>query len=159
MNKEAKYISYMELAISEAKKAQKFGEVPIGAVVVDSLRDQVITKNHNRVLQLKDPTAHAELLVIRDACKLLNTERIVDCSLYVTLEPCAMCAAAISYARIKNLYYGADSNGNEHFSNGLAFFDSNVCNHKPNIYGGISEVVSTSIIHNFFNKMRKGQNK
>ena len=85
--------------------------------MVDSLKDKVITKNHNRVLQLKDPTAHAELLVIRDACKLLNTERIVDCSLYVTLEPCAMCAAAISYARIKNLYYGADSNDNEHFSN------------------------------------------
>ena len=154
MNKEAKYISYMELAISEAKKAQKFGEIPIGAVVVDSLKDKVITKNHNRVLQLKDPTAHAELLVIRDACKLLNTERIVDCSLYVTLEPCAMCAAAISEVHIDKIYFGA-------YDEKSGALESIMDVYKlknyfvPEVYGGINELECSLLIKNFFKKKRK----
>ena len=153
MNKEPKYISYMELAISEAKKAQKFGEIPIWAVVVDSLKDKVITKNHNRVLQLKDPTAHAELLVIRDACKLLNTERIVDCSLYVTLEPCAMCAAAISELHIDKIYFGAYDEKKGSLESMMKIYNQHHF-FVPEVYGGMNELECSLLLKHFFMDQR-----
>jgi len=127
----------MDLAFEEARAAGAAGEVPVGCVIV---RDgAVIARAGNRTLADRDPTAHCELLAIRRAAKALASERLTDCDLYVTLEPCAMCAAAISFARIRRLYYGAADPKGGAVENGVRFFASPSCHHRPEVYGGIGE--------------------
>ena len=140
--------SFMELALDEARKAQSLGEVPIGCVIV---RDgAVITAAGNRTLADRDPTAHAEMLAIRAATKLLGSERLTECDLHVTLEPCAMCAAAISFARIRRLYYGAPDPKGGAVDSGVRLFAAPTCHHRPEVYGGISEAASATLLRGFF---------
>src|SRR5690348_13228770 len=129
--------SHMPHALAEARAAADRGEVPIGAVIVQDGR--VITSAHNLTETYNDPTAHAELLAIRAACEILRSPRLTDCDLYVTLEPCAMCAAAISFARIRRLYFGAPDAKGGAVENGARFFTQATCHHKPEIYGSIAE--------------------
>src|SRR3989337_3556555 len=128
----------MDLALAEAEEARDLGEVPIGAVVV-SADGEVLARAGNRTLALRDPTAHAELLAIRAACAKLGSERLIDCDLYVTLEPCAMCAAAISFARIRRLYYGAADPKGGAVGSGVRFFTSPTCHHAPEVYSAVGE--------------------
>ena len=140
--------SFMQFALAEARAAQARGEVPIGCVIV---RDgQVIAAFGNRTLAERDPTAHAELLTIRAAAKALGTERLTDCDLHVTLEPCAMCAAAISFARIRRLYYGAPDPKGGAVEHGVRFFASPTCHHRPEVYGGINEGDAAALLRGFF---------
>jgi len=140
--------SFMELALEEARKAQDLGEVPIGCVIV---RDgEVIAAAGNRTLTDRDPTAHAEVLAIRAAARKLGSERLVDCELHVTLEPCAMCAGAMSFARIRRVYYGAPDPKGGAIDNGVRFFASPTCHHRPEVYGGISEAASAALLRGFF---------
>jgi tRNA(adenine34) deaminase len=142
----------MNAALAEARAAQDAGEVPIGCVVV---RDGVmIARAGNRTLTEHDPTAHAELLAIRSAAASLGSERLVDCDLYVTLEPCAMCAAAISFARIRRLYYGASDPKGGAVENGVRFFASPSCHHRPDLYGGIGEAEAAELLKSFFQQRR-----
>ena len=127
----------MDLALDEAHAAADIGEVPIGCVIVHD--GDLIAQAGNRTLADRDPTAHAEMVAIRQAAAALGTERLVDCDLYVTLEPCAMCAAAISFARIRRLYYGAADPKGGAVENGVRFFASPTCLHRPEVYGGIGE--------------------
>jgi tRNA(adenine34) deaminase len=144
--------SFMELALDEARKAQSLGEVPIGCVIV---RDgAVITAAGNRTLADRDPTAHAEMLAIRAATKLLGSERLTECDLHVTLEPCAMCAAAISFARIRRLYYGAPDPKGGAVDSGVRLFAAPTCHHRPEVYGGISEAASATLLRGFFEARR-----
>ena len=139
----------MDLAVAEAEAAGLSGEVPVGAVVV-SATGEVLAGAGNRTLQLRDPTAHAELLAIREACAKLDSERLIDCDLYVTLEPCAMCAAAISFARIRRLYFGAPDPKGGAVEHGPRFFASPTCHHAPEIYGGIGEARASELLKRFF---------
>ena len=139
----------MDLALEEAKAAGARGEVPIGAVVV-SPDGAVLARAGNRTLELRDPTAHAELLAIRAACAKLSSERLVDCDLYVSLEPCAMCAAAISFARICRLYFGAGDPKGGAVEHGPRFFQQATCHHAPEIYGGIGEAKAAALLKEFF---------
>ena len=144
--------SFMELALDEARKAQSLGEVPIGCVVV---RDGVIiAAAGNRTLTDRDPTAHAEVLAIRAAAQKLGSERLVDCDLHVTLEPCAMCAAAMSFARIRRLYYGAPDPKGGAVDSGVRFFASPTCHHRPEVYCGISEAAAATLLRGFFESKR-----
>jgi tRNA(adenine34) deaminase len=144
--------SFMELALDEARKAQDLGEVPIGCVIVrDSI---VIAAAGNRTVTDRDPTAHAEVLAIRAAARKLGSERLVDCDLHVTLEPCAMCAAAMSFARIRRVYYGAPDPKGGAIDNGVRFFASPTCHHRPEVYGGISEAASAALLRGFFEARR-----
>jgi tRNA(adenine34) deaminase len=138
----------MSIALQEAQAAALRGEVPVGCVVV---RDgAVVARAGNRTLADKDPTAHAELLAIRAAAAALGTERLVDCDLYVTLEPCAMCAAAMSFARIRRLYFGAADPKGGAVENGVRFFAQPTCHHRPEVYGGINESDSAALLKEFF---------
>ena len=139
----------MDLALAEAEAAGARGEVPIGAVVV-SPDGAVLARAGNRTLELRDPTAHAELLAIRAACAKLSSERLVDCDLYVSLEPCAMCAAAISFARIRRLYFGAGDPKGGAVEHGPRFFQQATCHHAPEIYGGIGEAKAAALLKEFF---------
>jgi tRNA(adenine34) deaminase len=140
--------SFMELALDEARKARDLGEVPIGCVIV---RDGVvIAAAGNRTLTDRDPTAHAEVLAIRAAAQKLGSERLVDCDLHVTLEPCAMCAAAMSFARIRRVYYGAPDPKGGAIDSGVRFFASPTCHHRPEVYGGIGEAASAALLRGFF---------
>jgi tRNA(adenine34) deaminase len=142
----------MDLAIAEARAAQAAGEVPIGCIIVrDGL---VLARAGNRVLRDKDPTAHAETLAIRQAAIATGTERLVDCDLYVTLEPCAMCAAAISFARIRRLYYGAVDPKGGAVESGVRFFSAPACHHRPEIYGGIGASEAAAMLKEFFRALR-----
>jgi tRNA(adenine34) deaminase len=142
----------MNLALEEARKAQSAGEVPVGCVIV---RDgMVIAAAGNRTLTDRDPTAHAEVLAIRAAAQKLGSERLVDCDLHVTLEPCAMCAAAMSFARIRRVYYGAPDPKGGAIDNGVRFFASPTCHHRPEVYGGISEAASAALLRGFFEARR-----
>jgi tRNA(Arg) A34 adenosine deaminase TadA len=142
----------MDAALADARAAQHAGEVPIGCVIV---RDgEIIAHAGNRTLTDHDPTAHAEMLAIRHAAALLVTERLVDCDLYVTLEPCAMCAAAISLARIRRLYYGAADPKGGAVENGVRFFTSPTCHHRPDVYGGIGEAEAAELLKTFFQLRR-----
>jgi tRNA(adenine34) deaminase len=144
--------SFMELALDEACKARDLGEVPIGCVVV---RDgAIIASAGNRTLTDRDPTAHAEMLAIRAAAQKLGSERLGDCDLHVTLEPCAMCAAAISFARIRRLYYGASDAKGGAVDSGVRFFASPTCHHRPEIYGGIGEAAAAALLRGFFEARR-----
>jgi tRNA(adenine34) deaminase len=142
----------MDLAIAEARAAQAAGEVPIGCIIVrDGL---VLARAGNRVLRDKDPTAHAETLAIRKAAIATGTERLVDCDLYVTLEPCTMCAAAISFARIRRLYYGAVDPKGGAVESGVRFFSAPACHHRPEIYGGIGASKAAAMLKEFFRALR-----
>ena len=142
----------MDMALDEARAAAARGEVPVGAVLVRDGKE--IARAGNRTLADKDPTAHAELLAIRAAAKALGSERLTDCDLYVTLEPCAMCAAAISFARIRRLYYGAADPKGGAVENGVRFFASPTCHHRPEIYGGIGERDAAKLLTDFFKARR-----
>ena len=144
--------SFMELALAQAREAQAAGEVPVGCVVVREGR--VLAQAHNRTLSDRDPTAHAEMLAIRAAAAALGSERLADCDLYVTLEPCAMCAAAISFARLRRLYYGAADAKGGAVESGVRFFASETCHHRPEIYGGIGDRDSAALLRDFFRERR-----
>lgn len=138
----------MEMALAEARAAAAAGEVPVGCVVV---RDgAVVARAGNRTLADRDPTAHAELLALRAATARLGSERLAGCDLYVTLEPCTMCAAAISFARIRRLYYGAADPKGGAVEHGVRFFASPTCHHRPEVYGGIAEAEAAALLRDFF---------
>ena len=139
----------MDLALAEAEAAGARGEVPVGAVVLGS-DGAVLARAGNRTLELRDPTAHAELLVIREACTRLGSERLVDCDLYVSLEPCAMCAGAISLAHVRRLYFGAGDAKGGGVEHGARVFDQPTCHHRPEVYGGISESAAAALLKDFF---------
>lgn len=140
--------SYMQQALEEAHAAAARGEVPVGCVVV---RDgEVVARAGNRTLADKDPTAHAELLAIRAASAALGSERLTGCDLYVTLEPCAMCAAAMSFARIRRLYFGAPDPKGGAVEHGVRFFAAPTCHHRPDVYGGIGESEAAALLRDFF---------
>jgi tRNA(adenine34) deaminase len=146
-------VSPMERALTEAQAAGARGEVPIGAVVTAS-DGTIIAAAGNRTRELSNPTAHAEMLVIRSACASLGSERIVGCDLYVTLEPCPMCAAAISFARIRRLYYGAPDPKGGGVEHGARVFNQNTCHHAPEIYAGLDEERSAMLLKAFFQGKR-----
>jgi tRNA(adenine34) deaminase len=142
----------MEIAFAEAELAVAAGEVPIGVVVV---RDgEVVARAYNRTLTDKDPTAHAEMLVLRAAATAVGNERLAGCDLYVTLEPCTMCAAAISLARIRRLYYGAADPKGGAVESGVRFFAAATCHHRPEIYSGIGEERAAQLLKTFFASRR-----
>lgn len=143
----------MQLAFEQAKDALSRGEVPVGAVLTTA-RGEVLASAGNRTVELKDPTAHAELLAIREAARKLASERLVNCDLYVTLEPCAMCAAAISFARIRRLYFGAADPKMGAVENGPRLFRQETCHHHPEVYGGIGEALAAALLKSFFASKR-----
>ena len=143
----------MLLALAEAEAAGRRGEVPVGCVVTDR-SGMILAKAGNRTLADRDPTAHAELLAIREAARKLGSERLTDCDLYVTLEPCAMCAAAISFARIGRLYFGAGDEKMGAVENGPRFFQQSTCHHRPEIYGGIGAEPARALLIQFFKDRR-----
>jgi tRNA(adenine34) deaminase len=145
--------SPMELALEQAGRAVARGEVPVGAVLVDAA-GQVLAAAGNEVESRRDPTAHAEMLVLRAAALLRQAPRLDDCDLYVTLEPCAMCAAALSFARIRRLYYGAYDPKGGAVEHGPRFFTQPTCHHKPEIYGGIDEQRAAALLKDFFAGLR-----
>jgi tRNA(adenine34) deaminase len=140
--------SFMAAALEEARAADARGEVPVGCVIVRA--DTIIARAGNRTLADKDPTAHAELLAIRQAARALGSERLIDCDLYVTLEPCTMCTAAMSFARIRRLYFGAADPKGGAVEHGVRFFSSPTCHHKPEVYGGIAEAEAGALLKDFF---------
>jgi tRNA(adenine34) deaminase len=144
--------SFIQSAISQARAASQNGEVPIGAVIVKD--NQIIASAYNLVEKNSDPTAHAEMLAIRSACEIIKSPRLIDCDLYVTLEPCAMCAQAISLARIRRLYFGAYDEKGGGVENGARIFSHTTCNHKPEVYGGISESECRDLLREFFKAKR-----
>jgi tRNA(adenine34) deaminase len=139
---------FMQLALKEARAAGERGEVPVGCVIVRG--NDIIARAGNRTIADKDPTAHAELIAIRAAANALGTERLVDCDLYVTLEPCTMCAAAMAFARIRRLYFGAADPKGGAIEHGVRFFASPACHHSPDVYGGIGESESAELLRDFF---------
>ncbi len=143
----------MRLAIAEAHAAAARGEVPVGAAVV-AADGEVLAVAGNRTLELKDPTAHAEVLAIREAAHKLASERLIDCDLYVTLEPCAMCAAAISFARIRRVYFGAGDEKMGAVEHGPRFYSQPTCHHAPDVYSGIGESESVALLRDFFRSRR-----
>ena len=143
---------YMELALEEARMAASRGEVPVGAVVV--LDGKVIGRGGNRTRETSDVTAHAEILAIREAASSLGSERLIGADLYVTLEPCAMCAAAISFARIRRLYYGAEDEKGGGVDHGGRFYAQPTCHHVPDVYSGIAENEAADILKKFFAERR-----
>ena len=144
--------SFMDLALKAAENAGKSGEVPIGCVIV--LNNEVIATAGNRTLTDRDPTAHAEILAIRQAAKITGSERLSDCDLYVTLEPCTMCAGAISLARIRRLYYGAADPKGGAVESGVRFFASPTCHHVPEVYPSLGESEAATLLREFFKARR-----
>jgi tRNA(adenine34) deaminase len=144
--------SFMDLALAEARTAADAGEVPVGCVIVHN--NTVLAKAANRTIADRDPTAHAELLAIRAAAHAIGSERLADCDLYVTIEPCTMCAAAMSFARIRRLYYGAADEKGGAVESGVRFFASATCHHRPEIYGGIGERGAAALLQDFFRTRR-----
>lgn len=140
--------SFMDIAFEEARAAAVRGEVPVGCVIVRG--GEIVARAGNRTLADRDPTAHAELLAIRQAARALGSERLTDCDLYVTLEPCTMCAAAMSFARIRRLYYGAADPKGGAVESGVRFFSSPTCHHRPEVYGGIGEREAAMLLKDFF---------
>lgn len=146
-------LGHMDLALLEARMAAERGEVPVGAVVV-SPSGTVVASAGNRTRELSDPSAHAELLAIREACRLLGSERLIDHDLYVTLEPCPMCAGLISFARIRRLYYGASDPKSGGVEQGARVFTHPTCHHVPEIYPGLGEVEAKALLKVFFERLR-----
>ncbi|RGP38961.1 nucleoside deaminase [Pseudotabrizicola alkalilacus] len=149
MKEQRGFTSFMELALEEARAAARRGEVPVGAVVV-SPGGAVVARAGNRTRELSDPTAHAEVLAIREACRLAGSERLVGYDLYVTLEPCAMCAAAIAAARVGRLYYGASDPKSGGVAVGARVFSHPQCHHVPEVYDGIGAGEAEGLLRAFF---------
>ena len=146
---------YMRRALELAKQAAENDEVPIGAIVVDSLTGKIIAEAGNQSAHNGDATAHAEILAIQQACKELNQPRLWDMDMYVTLEPCTMCAAAISFVRIKHLYFGATDKKGGAVVSGVKFFEAPTCHHRPTVEYGILAEESNKLLQDFFQKKRK----
>jgi tRNA(adenine34) deaminase len=144
--------SFMDLALAQARAAAAAGEVPVGCVIVRN--GEVVARTGNRTLTDRDPTAHAELLAIRQAAATIGSERLVDCDLYVTLEPCTMCAGALAFARIRRLYYGAADRKGGAVESGVRFFSRATCHHRPEVYGGIGEEDAAALLRGFFAERR-----
>jgi tRNA(adenine34) deaminase len=144
--------SFMDMALAEARAAGSRGEVPVGCIIVRN--GEVVARAGNRTLTDRDPTAHAELIAIREAARLRGSGRLDDCDLYVTLEPCAMCAGALAFARIRRLYYGAADPKGGAVDNGVKFFASATCHHRPEIYGGLAEAEAGALLKEFFQERR-----
>ena len=144
--------TFMDLALKAAETAGKAGEVPIGCVIV--LNNRVIATAGNRTLTDRDPTAHAEILAIRQATAAVGSERLIDCDLYVTLEPCTMCAGAVSLARIRRLYYGAADPKGGAVDSGVRFFAQPTCHHAPEIYSAVGESEAATLLREFFRARR-----
>jgi tRNA(adenine34) deaminase len=142
----------MDLAIEEARAATAAGEVPVGCAVVH--QGAAVARAHNRTVADRDPTAHAEMLALRRAAAALGTERLIECDVYVTLEPCAMCAGALSLARIRRLYYGAADPKGGAVDSGVRLFSSPACHHRPEVYGGIGEQEAAALLRSFFAERR-----
>ena len=154
MNETLKITSqFMKLALKEAELAKERDEVPVGAVIIDK-NNNILASNGNRVIELSDPTAHAEILCIREASRKIKNERLIDCTIFSTLEPCAMCSSAISLARIKKLFFGAYDHKTGAVESGIKYFQTSSCNHKPEFYGGFKEKDSKSILSSYF-KMKR----
>ncbi len=144
--------SFMAMALDEARAAGARGEVPVGCIIV---RDgAVVARAGNRTFADRDPTAHAEIVAIRAAAAALGSERLDGCDLYVTLEPCAMCAGAVAFARIRRLYYGAADPKGGAVDNGVKFFASPTCHHRPEVYGGLAEAEAGALLKAFFRERR-----
>jgi tRNA(Arg) A34 adenosine deaminase TadA len=146
--------TFMEMALLEAEAAFERGEVPVGCVVVDGTSGHVLARAGNRTEELSDPTAHAELLAIRAAAAVRGSARLNDCDLYVTLEPCAMCATAISFARIRRVYFGAFDAKMGGVDHGPRIFNQPTCHHAPEVYGGINESAAATLLKAFFREKR-----
>lgn len=144
----------MDIALEEARAAAARGEVPVGAALVDGTTGEVLARAGNRTEGDADPTAHAEMLVIREAAATVGEPRLAQCDLYVTLEPCAMCAAAISFARIRRLYYGAEDPKGGGVDHGPHFFEQPTCHHRPAVYGGIAAREAGDLLKEFFRERR-----
>jgi tRNA(adenine34) deaminase len=144
----------MQRALIEAEKAFAQDEVPVGAVIVDSVTGEIVAVAHNETEERKDPTAHAELLVIRKACAQVDEGRLVNCDIYVTLEPCPMCAQAISFARLRRLYFGAYDLKGGGVNHGARIFNASSCHHKPEVIGGIEEQACAKLLKDFFETKR-----
>ena len=142
--------SFMEIALVEAEQSAVRGEVPVGAVIVDGVSGEVLARTGNRMRELGDPTAHAEMLALRAAVSAAGEPRLTACDMYVTLEPCPMCAQAISFARIRRLYFGALDPRGGGVENGARIFDQASCHHRPEIYGGIDETRAGELLRDFF---------
>lgn len=145
---------YMQKALNLAKISATQDEIPVGCLIVDSATGEIITSTHNLSQHSEDATAHAEILAIRQACQILKQNRLWDMDMYVTLEPCTMCASAISFARIKNLYFGAYDEKGGAVINGVKFYEQKTCHHKPNVFGGILEEKCSQILKDFFKNKR-----
>ena len=148
----SQFISFMEAALAEARAAGARGEVPVGAVI--ARRGEIIARAGNRMRERTDPTAHAEMLAIRAACTALDSERLTDCDLWVTLEPCPACAGAIAAARIKRLYYAAPDPKSGGIAQGPRIFDHPQAHHRPEIYAGIGETEAAALMRDFFARRR-----
>ncbi|MET0869115.1 MAG: nucleoside deaminase [Pseudorhodoplanes sp.] len=142
----------MDMALELARAAAEAGEVPVGCVIVQG--GEVVSRAANRTITDRDPTAHAEMLAIREAARVLGSERLADCDLYVTLEPCAMCAGAVSFARIRRLYYGAADPKGGAVDTGVRFFAQPTCHHRPDVYGGLGEGEAGKLLKEFFRERR-----
>ncbi len=145
--------SFMEIALRMAQEAARLGEVPVGAVIVDAA-GRVLAQAHNRVEMDTDPTAHAEMMAIREVTRQRGQKFLEDCALYVTLEPCAMCAQAIAFARLRRLYYGAFDSKGGGVDHGARVFAQPTCHHKPEVYGGVMESASAALLKAFFESKR-----
>ena len=146
--------SPMDLAMAEAEAAAERGEVPVGAVVVDGRSGRVLGSAGNAVEAAHDPTAHAEMLAIRAAAAERGTARLADCDIYVTLEPCAMCAQAIAFARLRRLYFGAADPKGGGVEHGARIFRQPTCHHRPEVIGGIQESRAARLLRDFFEARR-----
>lgn len=146
--------NFMDLALAQARMAAAAGEVPVGAVIVDAASGGIVASAHNRVERDRDPTAHAEMLAIRAAAAALGQTRLEGLDLYVTLEPCAMCAQAIAFARLRRLYWGASDPKGGGVEYGPRIFAQATCHHRPELYGGIGESESAALLQDFFKRLR-----
>ena len=145
---------YMLLALTEAERAAARGDVPVGAVIIDPVAQSVVAADGNRVVERHDPTAHAELIAIQEACRAVGSERLNDFDIYVTLEPCPMCAQAISLARLRRLYFGATDEKGGGVEHGPRIFSQPTCHHVPEVYGGIDETRASALLRDFFRDRR-----
>jgi tRNA(adenine34) deaminase len=147
-----KMASFMDMALEEAHAAGQRGEVPVGCVIVRA--GEVLARAGIRTIAHRDPTAHAEIVAIRRTASFLGSERLDGCDVYVTLEPCAMCAGAMAFARIRRLYYGAADPKGGAVDNGVQFFSSPTCHHRPEVYGGLAEAEASALLKEFFRERR-----
>lgn len=145
---------YMELALEAAEAAAKRGEVPVGAVIVQREKGRVISAAGNRTREHNDPTAHAEMLAIRGACQVMSAERLTGCDMYVTLEPCPMCAQAITFARLERLYYAASDPKGGGVEHGARVLAASSCHHRMEVYSGLYETQSARLLKSFFEEKR-----